>query len=136
MTNIIDGEVVERNCDTGEPTYVILTLPLPPSKNRDRAHRYSQRDSKRLYGRFAWEAWLAAGMPKFKAVTITPRFYCWSVRDHDNCIGQAFKGVLDGLKGHLVPDDSPTYLTLGAAECFVDRGRQRLELHIREREVI
>ena len=123
---ILDGRVVE-------PGYVILTLPITPSKNREPQCWQPRMVLKRVWAKNSYDAWLCAGRPKFEAVTILSVFYCWSERDHDNCIGMAFKGVLDGLKGNLVPDDSPEYLKLLAPECRIDRKRQRLELHIRER---
>ena len=73
-------------------------------------------------------------MPRFDAATITFRFCVWNLRDADNGNGVGIKGVIDGLKGNLMPDDSPKYLELAPDVCEVERGRQRLELHILERD--
>jgi len=116
-----------------EPGYVVLGLPLPPSKNREPSNRWARRKLKKEFEKSAYDAWCAAGMPRFESIVIVPRFCCWGERDQDNHNGVAFKGILDGLKGHLVPDDAPRYLELCEPECEIDRGLQRLELHIFER---
>lgn len=114
-----------------EPGYVLLVLPLPPSKNREPSHRWARYRLKQEWEQFSYQAWLAAGMPRFDAVEITPRFCVWRLRDADNNNSLAFKGIIDGLKGRLVPDDSIQFLALAPDVCEVDRNAQRLELHIR-----
>lgn len=129
MSNKIDGKRVNDN-------YVVLTVPLTHSKNREGSgHWAGGYKIKKEYAKYAYEAWLCAGMPKFDAANVFPIFYVWSLRDEDNSNGVGFKGVIDGLKGHMIPDDSPKYLTLGLAMQQLDRKNMRLELHIKRREV-
>jgi hypothetical protein len=116
-----------------EPGYLLLVVPLPPSKNREPSNRWARQTLKKQFEKRSYDAWLLAGMPRFEAVTITLRFCVWNLRDADNGNGLGIKGIIDGLKGHLIPDDAPKFLELASDVCEVDRGCQRLELHIEER---
>jgi hypothetical protein len=79
-------------------------------------------------------AWLAGGLIRMERVEISPVFYFSQIRkrDQDNCVGNAMKGIIDGLKGNLVTDDNSELLTLHAAELLIDRQYPRLELHVLE----
>jgi hypothetical protein len=117
-------------------TELILTLPLPPSKNSEKAMHYRKRDRERDRWKLeAVVAWSNAGRVKMSACTIIPVFYVRNIRDDDNCSSLATKAIQDGLKGRLVPDDSPKYLALGRPEQHIDRKNPRLELRITEVEL-
>ncbi|MCE5200236.1 hypothetical protein LLG39_14815, partial [bacterium] len=81
---------------------------------------------------YAFSAWLLAGRPKFDTVDVYPvLFYgCRRFRDDDGAVGHRMKGILDGLKTHLVQDDNSELLTLHTAEMLIDKSYPRLELHI------
>jgi hypothetical protein len=112
---------------------LILTLPLPPSKNDEKkVHWAAKQRNRTRWQTEAMVAWANAGRVKFSSCSITPVFYVWGIRDDDNCASLAFKAILDGLKGRLVPDDSPKYLALQRPEQHIDRKNPRLELHIQE----
>jgi len=120
----IEGRIVQ-------PGYVVLTVPLPPSRNREPSNMWALAKLKKQFLEYAWQAWALAGCPRFESVRIEARFYLWNPRDADNSNGIAYKGVLDGLKGHLMPDDDPKHLALDPPIYTVDRKGMRLELHIR-----
>jgi len=109
---------------------LVLTMMLTPSKNQEPSNRYARQNIHDAAMRDAYSAWLFAQRPKFKSVEITPKFYVWALRDEDNNNSLGIKGAIDGLKGNLMPDDSPKYMKLMPAEQVVDRKNQRLELWI------
>jgi len=114
---------------------LILVLPLPVSLNQEREqHWFPQAERRSYWMENAWAAWCQAGYARFEAVEITPHFYVWNLRDEDNLSTRAMKAIIDGLKGHLIPDDSPKHLRLNRAEQHMDRKRPRLELHIKAME--
>ena len=114
---------------------LILVLPLPPSLNQEKAqHWATKRHERRYWIYYAWATWCEAGYPKFEAVEVTPHFYVRNLRDEDNNGTRAMKAIIDGLKGHLIPDDSPKHLRLARGEQHIDRRNPRLELHIKARE--
>ncbi len=117
-----------------EPGYLLLVLPIPPSRNAEPKHWAARQDMKCFWSVSAYDAWLAARMPRMKQVQICPVYFHRGGRgrDHDNYVNLATKGVLDGLKGHLVTDDNSELVTLQAAEFLVDKGAPRLELHVME----
>lgn len=121
----LDAAVIDA-----EARYIVMILPLSPSKNQESWDAKARRAIKHTFARHAYDAWLCSGRPHYERVRITPVYYVWNLRDEDNYNGIAFKGVLDGLKGWLMPDDSPRYLDLQPEECLVDRKCMRLELHI------
>lgn len=108
----------------------VLMLPLPPTKNDEPANKWSRRDMKNLWAQYAYHCWLAAGKPRFNRVETEFRFFVHNLRDGDNSNSLAVKGILDGLKGNLMPDDSPKYLKILSEIQTVDRDNQRLEVHI------
>lgn len=110
---------------------VVLRLPLPPSMNDEPRNPHARDRFKNKWSEIAYEAWLEAQMPKFDRVLVRACFYVWNYRDEDNSQGLAFKGIIDGLKGHLMPDDSPRYMRLMPDCQAIDRKNQRLELRIR-----
>ncbi len=57
-----------------------------------------------------------------------------SMRDDDNCISESYKGLQDGLKNNLVPDDSHAHIRLHGPEIHTDPANKRLELHITRRK--
>lgn len=109
---------------------ITLTLELPLSKNREPNGRHwsVQYTYKRAWALQAFATWCLSGSPRLDRVRITPIFYVKRKRDPDNLFGLAFKGIIDGLKGHLMPDDGPDYLALAEAIQIVDGKRPRLEL--------
>ena len=109
---------------------VTLVMDLPPSKNSEpNSHWRSRQKCKERWAVHGWCAWVTTkDRPKFKKVSITPHFYVWALRDEDNLFGLAFKGIIDGLKGNLMPDDKPEHMTLEKPVQVVDRQHQRLEL--------
>lgn len=109
-----------------------LTLPLSPTKNHEPSNVFEQRTLRNHWANLAVCAWIAAGRPCFARVEITLRFFCRRGRDRDNCYGQALKGIFDGLKGRLMPDDREDLLKT-SEEFIYDQPRRewRLELLIR-----
>jgi len=112
---------------------LILRLPLPPSRNREGSRHWAV--GARLHNTWAETAfatWAAAGRKQFAAVKVEPHFYLGRIRDDDNAIGgMAFKGILDGLKGNLVPDDDPSHLALlPVRQEIVPERSRRLELWV------
>ena len=110
-----------------------LILPLPPTKNHEPRNVYERQDVKNHWSNLASAAWIAAKRPYWNRVRVTPRVYCKRGRDVDNFFGCAIKGVIDGLKGRMMPDDRAEYLEIGEVEFIYDQPAKsyRLELHIR-----
>ncbi|MCE5200547.1 MAG: hypothetical protein ABFD54_14970 [Armatimonadota bacterium] len=124
-TTSIDGRITKEGC--------VLLLPLPPSKNDESKDINALDKLKQYWEELSWHAWLAAGRPRFKQVTVQPIFYVIQERDYDNCMSTSYKGLQDGLKGKLVPDDSPQYLQLlKIKQVKVPRGEERLELVVKD----
>lgn len=117
---------------TGPWTYV-LELPLVPSKNAEPRNTHEIGRMRRHWSDLAVLAWSSARMPHFEQVKITPVFHCRRATDLDNLMGQAFKGVLDGLKGRLMPDDDPSHCQLGAPEIVIDK-LDWMELRLEEQK--
>jgi hypothetical protein len=112
---------------------ITITLPLPPSKNRITAMHWAARGRlKQEWAQTAYGCWLEAGRPKFQQATVYMVFFVAKLRDEDNLFSLAVKGIFDGLKGHLVPDDAPEYLAIEHSQ-EIDRKNQRLELRVQSR---
>lgn len=112
------------------PVELLLVLPLPASRNAEPRYWAEVMRLRRHWSDLAVIAWADAGSPTASYISIHPTFVTKRKIDIDNLIGSnAVKGVLDGLKGRLVPDDNPDYLSIGRP--IVMHGTsQRMELLI------
>jgi len=110
---------------------LIMTFPLPPTKNSEPRNRYEVHRMRKHWAGLTQALWLEAGRPKYDRIVIKPVWYLSKInRDYDNLFGQAFKGIQDGFKGTMVLDDSSKYVDLDAA--VMTNGTPRLELWITE----
>lgn len=122
-TSPLAGRLTAEGC--------ILVLPLPPTKNHEPRDVHERNRMQQHWQTLSQTAWMLAGRPRFDAVEIRPIFHVRHPnRDDDGCIGFAWKGLQDGLRRCLVPDDNPRHLHLLAVE-FVVSKQPRVELDIR-----
>ena len=123
----IDGVRLERG-------YWVLIIPLPASKNAEPANVNARDRVKKEWENYSFYAWAKAGRPRCSRVEVFPVMFCRVRRDRDDdgAVGLRMKGIIDGLKTHLVPDDNSEMFTLHTVEFSLDRGYPRLELHVRE----
>lgn len=121
-----------------EPGYVILEMSLPVSKNEEPAKIKARDLRKKEWQDHAIEAWMAAGMPRMKKAEVTLRYFFpgTNARDFDNYIGLAVKGIMDGLKRCILPEDNSRVVTRLSIEFEYEADRPRLEVHLRSVERI
>lgn len=118
---------------TVSPVYAQFWLPLIPSKNQEPSNMWTRRKVKKHWEYLADLVWRLAECPRFDSVYIRVSLSVWALRDEDNSNGVAFKGFLDGLKGKLMVDDRPEYLTLLPFEQTVNRSDQHMLVWVTKR---
>lgn len=110
-----------------------LDFQLPPSMNREPSHWAERYKLKELWMRDAFLIWYQLGRVTMQRCTIKPIFYFPDKRrrdTHNYLGGIAMKGLIDGLVGHLIPDDDHTRLRW--LEPLVLKGPARMILEITE----
>lgn len=110
---------------------VILVMAVPFSNNSEPSHPMAKYKYREWWQAEAKKAWENAGSPvmTFAVLAMTFVFPDRRRRDFTNyCGSYGIKGILDGIKERLIPDDSSEFLELGRVRFRTDKTRPRLEL--------
>ena len=111
-----------------------LSIPLvPPSLNGYARMHWAART--RLLDEWRetiWALWREAGSPRYERVDVRVIIYFARARrrDQDNYTATAYKLILDSLKNHLVPDDTPDHVAMHPVTWQTDSQRPRTEVVI------